>query len=59
LVVSVNTRAIPNIDKQLPRFRDVKAIAGLVHGDKVFAVPYTYSEMGLIAARLPCANGFH
>jgi putative spermidine/putrescine transport system substrate-binding protein len=51
LVVPINTSAISNIGTQLPRFRDVKKIPGLVRGDKVFAVPYTYSEMGLIYDR--------
>lgn len=48
LVVPVNTRAISNVNRQLPRFRNLKGLPGLVHGDKVFAIPYTYSEMGLI-----------
>jgi putative spermidine/putrescine transport system substrate-binding protein len=51
LVQPVNTAAIPNISLQLPRFRDIKAITGLVHAGKVFAIPYTYSEMGLIYDR--------
>jgi putative spermidine/putrescine transport system substrate-binding protein len=51
LVVPVNTAAIPNISAQLPRFRDVKNIPGLMRGNKVFGVPYTYSEMGLIYDR--------
>ncbi len=48
LVVPILTSNIPNTASQLPRFRDLKGIAGLVHGDKVYAIPYTYSEMGLI-----------
>ncbi len=48
LVVPVDGSAIPNTSHQLPRFRNLKAIPGLVHGDKIFAIPYTYSEMGLI-----------
>lgn len=51
LVVPVNTKAIANIDRQLPRFRDHRGIAGLVHTGRVFAIPYTYSEMGLIYDR--------
>lgn len=51
LVVPINTKAIPNTATQLPRFRDPKGIKGLVHGGKVYAIPYTYSEMGLIYDR--------
>lgn len=48
LVVPVNVANIPNTAKQLPRFRNLKGINGLVHGDKAFGIPYTYSEMGII-----------
>lgn len=48
LVVPINTNNVPNTAAQLPRFRDLKGIPGLVHGDKVYAIPYTYSEMGLV-----------
>ena len=48
LAVPVQTANIPNTARQLPRFRDLKGIPGLVHGNKVYAIPYTYSEMGLI-----------
>ena len=51
LVVPINVSAIPNTSRQLPRFRNLKSIPGLVHGDKTFAIPYTYSEMGLIYDR--------
>jgi putative spermidine/putrescine transport system substrate-binding protein len=48
LAVPVQVANIPNTVKQLRRFRDLKGIPGLVHGDKAYAIPYTYSEMGLI-----------
>lgn len=51
LVVPVATQAIPNLAHQLPRFRNLKKIPGLVHDNKVYAIPYTYSEMGLIYDR--------
>lgn len=51
LVRPINTQAITNTTQQLPRFQDLKSIPGIVHGDKVFAMPYTYSEMGLIYDR--------
>lgn len=51
LVVGIATDALPNLARQRPRFRDRKAIPGLVHGGTCYAVPYTYAEMGLIYDR--------
>ncbi|TAH11453.1 MAG: extracellular solute-binding protein [Curvibacter sp.] len=51
LVVPLNLRAIPNTQRQLPRFQSLQKIPGIVHGGKVFAIPYTYSEMGIIYDR--------
>jgi putative spermidine/putrescine transport system substrate-binding protein len=51
LVVPIDTAAIPNLATQMPRFHDLKAIPGLVHDGAVFAIPYTYSDMGLIYDR--------
>jgi putative spermidine/putrescine transport system substrate-binding protein len=48
LVTPIKTAAISNRERQIPRFRDLKRIPGILQGDKVFAIPYTYSEMGLI-----------
>jgi len=42
---------IPNTAKQLPRFRDLFAIPGITRQGAVYAIPYTYSEMGLIYDR--------
>lgn len=42
---------IPNHAQQLPRFQDLRAIPGLVRQNDTYAVPYTYSEMGLIYNR--------
>lgn len=42
---------IPNVRQQMPRFRDLKAIPGITRNGQVYAVPYTYSEMGLIYNR--------
>lgn len=42
---------IPNTGRQLPRFRQLHAIAGIAQGTDVYAMPYTYSEMGLIYDR--------
>lgn len=51
LAVPIDMQDIPNGKNQLPRFRNLSTIPGLVHGGKVYAVPYTYSEMGLIYNR--------
>ncbi len=50
-VAPVNTSALTNLKRLMPRFRKLDAIAGLVHGDKTYAIPYTYAEMGLIYDR--------
>ena len=42
---------IPNAARQLPRFRKLDAIAGITRQGRVYALPYTYSEMGLIYDR--------
>jgi putative spermidine/putrescine transport system substrate-binding protein len=51
LVSSLDVAAVPNRAAQLPRFQDLGAIPGLVHGGRVFAIPYTYAAMGLIYDR--------
>lgn len=51
LAVPLALEAIPNTRQQLRRFRDLAAIPGLVYGDKTYALPFTYSEMGLIYNR--------
>ena len=51
LVLPIDTTLIPNTARQLPRFRQLERIKGLVHQGEVFGVPYTYAEMGLIYDR--------
>ncbi|AWI76889.1 spermidine/putrescine ABC transporter substrate-binding protein [Parazoarcus communis] len=51
LVQPVDTTAIFNRSRQLPRFRDLENIPGIVHDGKAYAIPYTYAEMGLIYDR--------
>lgn len=51
LSVPITLDHIPNHARQLPRFQDLNAIPGLVRQDKIYAIPYTYSEMGLIYNR--------
>lgn len=42
---------IPNTKKQLPRFRNLASISGHIRNGQAYAIPYTYSEMGLIYDR--------
>lgn len=51
LVVPIQREAITNTRRQLPQFQALEKIPGIVHSGKVFAMPYTYSEMGLIYDR--------
>jgi len=51
LVAPLQLSNIPNTANQLPRFRDLQAIPGITRQGEVFAIPYTYSEMGLIYDR--------
>jgi putative spermidine/putrescine transport system substrate-binding protein len=43
--------SIPQVANQLPRFREAESIPGITLADEVYAVPYTYAEMGLIYDR--------
>jgi putative spermidine/putrescine transport system substrate-binding protein len=51
LAVPLDVSNIPNTKRQLPRFSDLNAIPGIAREGKLYAVPYTYSEMGLIYDR--------
>lgn len=42
---------IPNTARQLPRFRQLQSIAGITAAGEVYAMPFTYSEMGLVYDR--------
>lgn len=42
---------IPNTARQLPRFRQLQSIAGITLRGEVYAMPFTYSEMGLVYDR--------
>jgi putative spermidine/putrescine transport system substrate-binding protein len=42
---------IPNTENQLPRFRNRSEIPGLIRNGNAYAIPFTYSEMGLIYDR--------
>ena len=51
LVAGLHPDQLPHRAAQLPRFRDLATVPGLVHGATAYAVPYTYAEMGLIHDR--------
>lgn len=51
LVQPIDLSQVPNVRRQLPRFRNLSAIAGLTRGKDVYGIPYTYAEMGLIYDR--------
>lgn len=48
LVSPLDLSEIPNHAQQLPKFREIDRIPGLVHDGQAYAIPYTYSEMGII-----------
>ncbi|MBU0620388.1 MAG: extracellular solute-binding protein [Gammaproteobacteria bacterium] len=48
LLQTADPARIPNTARQLPRFRNLASIPGLVHQGHAYGIPYTYSEMGLI-----------
>lgn len=56
LVVGIAADSIPNLARQRPRFRDLAAIPGIVRNGTIYAIPYTYSEMGLIYDRQRVAS---
>ncbi|OAI19104.1 spermidine/putrescine ABC transporter substrate-binding protein [Methylomonas koyamae] len=56
LVQALDPGRLANHARQLPRFRDLNAIPGLVRQGQVFAIPYTYAEMGLIYNRKTVAE---
>lgn len=49
--VALDPAAIPNAARQLARFRDPARLPGIARNGVVYAMPYTYSEMGLIYDR--------
>ncbi len=51
LVLPIDIRSIPNTHNQHPRFSRLSEIPGITRDGKVYAIPYTYSEMGLIYDR--------
>jgi putative spermidine/putrescine transport system substrate-binding protein len=51
LLAPLDVAALPNRQRQLPRFRALDSIGGLVTDGKVYGIPFTYSSMGLIYDR--------
>ncbi|MGV7244990.1 ABC transporter substrate-binding protein [Caballeronia sp. M23-90] len=51
LLAPLDLASIPNTKRQLPRFRDLASIGGLIRDGNVYAIPFTYSSMGLIYDR--------
>ena len=51
LLVPLDLASLPNTQRQLPRFRALGSINGLTTNGKVYAIPFTYSSMGLIYDR--------
>lgn len=51
LVQPLQMANIPNSKRQRWRFRNLQGIPGISRADKLYAVPYTYAEMGLIYDR--------
>ena len=47
-VLPIDLSKVPNHRLQSPRFQNLKDVTGTTRNGKVFAMPYTYSEMGLI-----------
>lgn len=57
LLTPIDLSQIPNRRRQLPNFQQLATIGGLVHDGATYAIPFTYSSMGLIYDRkqLPVA----
>ena len=51
LVQPIDIRNISNTQHQHPRFSRLSDIPGITRDGKVYAIPYTYSDMGLIYDR--------
>lgn len=51
LLAPLDLAGLPNTKKQLPRFQALSSIGGLTSAGKVYAIPFTYSSMGLIYDR--------
>ncbi|RQR41409.1 MULTISPECIES: extracellular solute-binding protein [unclassified Burkholderia] len=51
LLTPIDLAQIPNRRRQLPNFQQLATIGGLVRNGSTYAIPFTYSSMGLIYDR--------
>jgi putative spermidine/putrescine transport system substrate-binding protein len=51
LIAPLDLTKLPRTRDQLPRFRNLADIPGITRNGRAYAIPYTYSEMGLIYDR--------
>ncbi|MFB9124245.1 extracellular solute-binding protein [Paraburkholderia dipogonis] len=51
LLAPLDLASVPNTKRQLPRFQALASIGGLTSNGKAYAIPFTYSSMGLIYDR--------
>ena len=51
MLAPLELASLPNTRLQLPQFRARASIGGLTQGGNVYAIPFTYSSMGLIYDR--------
>jgi putative spermidine/putrescine transport system substrate-binding protein len=51
IAAPLDLEKIPNTKNQLPRFQQLMKTPGIMRDNKIYAVPFTYSEMGLIYDR--------
>lgn len=56
LVQPLQLDDIPTTQRQLWRFRNLEHIPGITRDGNIYAIPYTYSEMGLIYDRAQFPN---
>lgn len=59
LIEPLDLSLIPNRTRQQPYFQQIDAIRGLTDGKDAYAVPFTYSSMGLIYDRKQIAVAPH
>jgi putative spermidine/putrescine transport system substrate-binding protein len=59
LLAPLDLNSLPNTKNQLPRFQARSSIDGLTSGGNVYAIPFTYSSMGLIYDRKQIAVAPH
>lgn len=51
LVAYIDAAQLPNLSRQMPRFRNLAAVPGMGGGKELLGVPFAFAEMGLIYDR--------